>query len=295
MTAAADQGFASRRSFIAAAGAAMVAGCATTSDNIKLYQAGSREPAIIFVHGLSCAGEDWKAQMDGLGSKYRCIAPDLPGHGSSPMAPGANSIAGLAAVINNVKKQSGARKVILVGHSMGGRVVLESYRTSPENIVGVSFVDSSIFSGSMDELTNRMRGQFTNPGYERLMRGFADEWFVGDRDADMKARLAARAQKLDKQLGQDLLLDIIRWDLTHGRDVMGRIAVPVQVIQSSSFNSQFKRVSMEDGMKTPFMDLAEKSTRNADVRIVKGVGHFPMLQAAATVNTMIDQFATRFA
>jgi pimeloyl-ACP methyl ester carboxylesterase len=52
---------------------------------------------------------------------------------------------------------------------------------------------------------------------------------------------------------------------------------------------------MEDGMKTPFMDLAEKSTRNADVRIVKGVGHFPMLQAAAAVNTMIDQFATRFA
>ena len=46
-------------------------------------RAGQGRPAVVLVHGLCCAGEDWDAQVAALGGRHETLTVDLRGHGRS--------------------------------------------------------------------------------------------------------------------------------------------------------------------------------------------------------------------
>jgi pimeloyl-ACP methyl ester carboxylesterase len=43
----------------------------------------------------------------------------------------------MAEAVNKVKEQIGSHRAILIGHSMGCRVIMEAFQQSPNNIVGL--------------------------------------------------------------------------------------------------------------------------------------------------------------
>src|SRR5262252_4614442 len=104
--------------------------------NINFRVTGTQSPSVIFVHGFTCALEDWDAQVKALSPKFRCAALDLPGHGASAK-PANVSIASMAAAVNQVKDRVGPGGKILVGHSMGCRVITEAYVRSRADVVGL--------------------------------------------------------------------------------------------------------------------------------------------------------------
>jgi pimeloyl-ACP methyl ester carboxylesterase len=285
----------SRRTFLAAAGGAVAMasmGPAYANERINMRTAGVQDPTLIFVHGFACSLDDWKAQVDGLSSKFKCVTLDLPGHGSSA-PPTQPTIAALAAAVNDAKRQSNARRVILIGHSMGVKVIREAYRQSNDDVAGLVFVDSSTYVGDMDVLIKRMRDQVNSVGYPAFSQRLFSEMFVDGSDMQLRDMLVARAQKLDPKLAEELLVDSIRWELTGGEAAMKQIAVPTLVLQSTYFNSEYKRVPLKEGVTTPFMELVPKVVPNTEVKTVIGVGHFPMIEAATVVNQYIHDFASR--
>ena len=114
--------------------------------------AGTGEPTLIFVHGYSCAMDDWDLQLDALSEDFRCVALNLPGHGGSAL-PGTASIEALAEAVNNVREQVGGGKIVLIGHSMGCQVVTEAYCQSPTDVAGLVFVDGGKFGGDLESVT----------------------------------------------------------------------------------------------------------------------------------------------
>ena len=66
--------------------------------------------------------------------------------------------------------------------------------------------------------------------------------------------------------------------------------MPVLVIQSSFLNAERVRVPLEPGQTTPWLDLVRAKVPAAKIEIVSGVGHFPQMEAADTVNTLIEDF-----
>lgn len=107
-------------------------------------EGGLGDPLAILLHGLSGTGAVWRDFAAILDRQWpgRWIAPDFPGHGSSPhrvrygMANYANDIAAFA---------EDASQVIVVGHSMGGlcAMVLASgwFGFQPQAVIsiGVAF------------------------------------------------------------------------------------------------------------------------------------------------------------
>ena len=87
----------------------------------------------------------------------------------------------------------------------------------------------------------------------------------------------------------------LRRDLTKGRDVVRHITVPALVLQSRYINADLKRVPMQAGMTTPWMDAIAGSVANSEAKIVPGSGHFAMIEGAQTVNGEIAKFAARLA
>ncbi len=285
----------SRRRFIAAsAGALAMASMqpALAEEKLNVLEKGKGQTAILFVHGLACGADDWSAQFEALSSKYRCIAPDLPGHGSSP-SPLQSSIAGLATSVNKVRRDLGVRKVVLVGHSMGARVIREAYRQAPVGVAGLIFVDSALSGGELDQSITKMQNQIKKVGLEPLVRDLFAQMFLPGTDPQLSQRIIERATKLEARAAADLFDDIIRWDLTFGKTDLPDVAVPALAIQSSYYNDQFKRVPLQEGVVTPFMKLVREQMPRAEIKLVSGVGHFPHIQAADQTNKYIADFDSR--
>jgi pimeloyl-ACP methyl ester carboxylesterase len=100
---------------------------------------------VLLLHGWTCDSHDWSWQLPVLESRYRVVAVDLRGHGSSEvMPPGAYAPADYVADIESliVTKHPGQR-FVLVGHSMGGQIAARLAAIRPDLIRGVVSVAGS--------------------------------------------------------------------------------------------------------------------------------------------------------
>ena len=292
----------SRRTFILAAAAGAVAARGTLSrahaqpaaGAINFRVTGTQSPSLIFVHGFACALEDWDAQVKALSPKFRCAALDLPGHGASAK-PAHGSIASMAAAVNQVKEGVGRGGKILIGHSMGCRVITEAYLQSRADVAGLVFVDGSMVGGDPEAGVNRAKER-ARAGIDLLTQSmFNDNMFLEGSDPAVRERLLARAKKVAPLLREELFVDMVRWDLTQGREALKQITIPVLVLQSTYFNSELKRVPLQPGMTTPWMDAIAASVPKSRAKVVPNAGHFTMIDAARMVSEEIGKFAAAVA
>lgn len=103
--------------------------------------------AVFLLHGVGGNHTAWADTIPAVASAgYRCIAWDMPGYGSSPLvAP--YSMANLAAALLALIKQVNAKKVVLLGHSMGGMVAQQAAAMQPAAIDGlILFATSPAFA-----------------------------------------------------------------------------------------------------------------------------------------------------
>ncbi len=82
-------------------------------------------PAVIFIHGGGLDHTVWALQTRYFAHRGRAVlAPDLPGHGRSD-GPALTSIEALADWVVELMDAAGLEQAALVGHSMGGLIVLD--------------------------------------------------------------------------------------------------------------------------------------------------------------------------
>jgi pimeloyl-ACP methyl ester carboxylesterase len=91
---------------------------------------------IIFIHGLGSDCDEWFEIRERLiASGHRVIDWDLPGLGeSTPPADGDWSMERVAGDLNAVVAEAGDRPVVLLGHSLGGMILLTFCRLFPETL-----------------------------------------------------------------------------------------------------------------------------------------------------------------
>src|SRR5829696_3562707 len=90
-------------------------------------------PAVLFLHGFMGSSADWKDAVAALGDRAFCIAPDLPGHGTSlGLTSEAYTIEGSARAVINTLDQLEVEHPVVAGYSMGGRLALYVALRHPE-------------------------------------------------------------------------------------------------------------------------------------------------------------------
>jgi len=101
----------------------------TSCGEVSLWDSQGKGPIAFFVHGNSLCKEIFKKQFEdtSLTNKLRLMALDLPGHGSSEKAIDPQktySLEGYAQVVIEVLEKLEIKNATLIGHSMGGHVVI---------------------------------------------------------------------------------------------------------------------------------------------------------------------------
>jgi pimeloyl-ACP methyl ester carboxylesterase len=104
----------------------------------------SKNPVTILVHGLDSSSKTWETTMPHLDGPS--VAVDQRGSGYSPLGnPDNFSQSALVEDLHQViTANSNDEKVVLIGHSLGGRVVLSYAATYPDKIAALVIEDMDI-------------------------------------------------------------------------------------------------------------------------------------------------------
>jgi pimeloyl-ACP methyl ester carboxylesterase len=243
------------------------------------------------VHGFLCSHEDWKFQLKELQKSHEVIACDLRGHGATPGRPHEVSIehfgGDVAALLNNLELS----KPILIGHSMGCRVVLEANRLMPEYIGGIVLVDGSRFgTGDPAAAEAAAQAQIAQTGYTAWATELFRQMFLQSTPAT--ERLVQRAIRQSAEIGGALWPRSARWDAGTLEPALAAVRAPVLVIQTTMRDPKTgKRGPMRPGQTSPWLDLLGSKLLHCKIEIIPGAGHFPQIEAPDRVNALIRAFA----
>lgn len=100
------------------------------------------DTTLLFVHGWCLNKSYWDDQVAYFKKRYRVVAIDLPGFGKSGKNRNEWNTAAFGVDVDTVISQLKLKNVILVGHSMGGDIVLQAAKMQPKKVIALVGVDN---------------------------------------------------------------------------------------------------------------------------------------------------------
>lgn len=93
---------------------------------------------ILILHGWGISGEKY-ARLGELFKKagYRVFSPDFPGFGKEPLPKDAMNVDDYVGFIYDFLKKKKEKKVIIIGHSFGGRIAIKFTQKFPSLVKGL--------------------------------------------------------------------------------------------------------------------------------------------------------------
>ncbi|MGW6688671.1 alpha/beta fold hydrolase [Streptomyces sp. NPDC054961] len=103
---------------------------------------GGKGPAVVMLHGLAGHAGEWDATARNLSDRYRVIAVDQRGHGTSERYPHDRSRAAYVADVVAVLDQLELRRPVLVGQSLGGHTAMLTAAAHPDLVRALVLVEA---------------------------------------------------------------------------------------------------------------------------------------------------------
>jgi lipase len=210
--------------------------------NVRRAHVGTDRETVVLLHGSASSGALWRHTKGELQSRYRCIAPDLIGYGSSAAWPQQTAF-GLDAELRAIEPllQCCADTFHLVGYSYGGVLALHLALANPPRVRSLTLIEPVFFAvlKYADDWTSyfqfcRVRDEFISAlardKRELAMRRFVDFW-MGD---DAWTRLPADARASMLKVADKIALD---WQASFaadpGRARLSALAVRTLLVRGS--------------------------------------------------------------
>ena len=212
--------------------ASIVVDSVTSVDSLMIYYdvRGIGDKALVFVHGWSCDRSYWDAQTDEFAKIYRVVTIDLGGHGQSGLERETWSMAAFGADVAAVVSALDLSNVTLVGHSMGGSVIIEAARLLPDRVVALVGVDNfHNFSQSFTEV--QIKG-FTAPfaaDFANTTNVFVRSMFPEDADSALVEQVAKDMALARPEVAVSALGEFLGYDY---RSALNEMRLPIRVIGS---------------------------------------------------------------
>jgi pimeloyl-ACP methyl ester carboxylesterase len=109
---------------------------------LRLLQSGRGSRPCLMIHGFGDGSYIWNEFLPTIASHYEAFALDLRGHGDSEWDPEAryDAQAHVTDVVHAIRVL-GLRRLVLIGHSMGGEIAMRVAMECGKRIVGLVIVD----------------------------------------------------------------------------------------------------------------------------------------------------------
>ena len=225
------------------------------------------------LHGLVDTLDVWKRLAPALEARGRVTRIDQRGHGQSEAPPGPYSRADLAADVLRVMDVEGIEQTILVGHSMGGIVAMETALAYPERIAGLVLI------GTTSECREKVAGW-----YERIA-------LAGEQHGGAGLARAIYGENSTKQISGDAqgIAHVTRMLKSLYSDTL---TPKLGEIQCPALMTVGEKDPM--GPKASEIVYAAMPTGRAEILRVPDKGHWLQLEAVEPVVAALDAWLDKF-
>jgi pimeloyl-ACP methyl ester carboxylesterase len=246
-------------------------------------------PLIVFGHGLLDSKEMFRAQIDALKDRYRCVSVDWPGHAGSGYKPDGFSFYDMADDSAALLEHLGAERAVFAGLSQGGMVFMRLALGRPELLAGLILLDTSAGPEDPERL----------PGYEQMATAIRTGDEQTRRQVGQAAQqilygpkwLAANPQRaeheLELMLSHDLEGQYLAERAVFDRDDvlprLGEIETPTLIICGE-----------DDGATTPERSREmQAAIGGSELVMIPDAGHHSAIEQPAAVTAAIEGFLER--
>lgn len=102
-----------------------------------------KAPVVAFVHGLAASKEAWTATGQAIGARFGVLRYDLRGHGDSDPVDAPCGRSHLAGDLIALMDRLAVSRAVLVGHSAGGVVAMQTAVDFPARVSGLVLVGTA--------------------------------------------------------------------------------------------------------------------------------------------------------
>ncbi|MEO9967882.1 MAG: alpha/beta hydrolase [Reichenbachiella sp.] len=252
-----------------------IAGELSTQHSLISYTScGQGDLVVLLVHGWNIDQSYWSAQQSEFCNQYRVITMDLPGFGSSQNKPGQFSISSYARDVNDLIAHLDLERVVLVGHSMGGRVILEAAQNN-DKVVALIGVDN--YKEIRQELTPELKieidgfMEMLEVDFEGTSSAYADQYLIyPEADSTVRERIVSDYRNADPKSSMAAIEAYLNY--THVEaDRLSQLDLPLYLISSNMFPMDIEGL-VQTGL-------------NFKIYNMDSTGHFPMVEQSENFNT----------
>ncbi len=246
-------------------------GTTPSADGVPIHyvSTGTGDAAVVLVHCWGCNLHYWDGAVRALAPRYHVVALDLAGHGQSGKNRKDWTITAFGEDVRAVVGALGLKRVILVGHSMGGPVILEAANLMPDRVVGLVPVDTlhdvdrDMPDEKKQQMFARMRQDFPGTTTELV-----HHLFPKDADPKIVDRVVFDGTHADPTVGIPALESLFAY---RAGPALERIKVPIVAINADLVPTN--------------LDVERRHAPQFEAVIMKGVGHWLMLERPDEFNT----------
>ena len=250
---------------------------------VMLYRAGPRDAdAVVLIHGLgNNAARDWSRVIPALAQSYAVYALDLPGFGQSDKGNHLYSPKNYVLAIEAVLAERVPRPFALIGHSMGGAIVLAYAAAYPRRVRRLIAVDAagvlqaSVYAEFLGRATAGRAVGMEMRWFDSLVRTIQDraERLPGRSELILE-NAEARRRLLRGEPTAIAGLALAEHDLSRA---LRSIAAPTLVIWGGNDKVAPLRTGQAVAGVIPGARLA----------VIPGAGHEPQLEAPQRFNAIV--------
>ena len=251
----------------------------TSADGVRIVYdvRGQSDVALVFVHCWACNRFFWRNQVDVFSSRYRVVTVDLAGHGQSGTNRQNWTILGLTQDIVAVANDLNLKKMILIGHSMGGRVCLQAASLMKGRVLGVVLVDI-MHDASQRETVAEAEADAAN--LRRDFKGyFRDLSALFSKNADPVVRHWVENQAMQADPGAMIALKL---------DVPN--VIPAELFAHAGVS--IRAINAMPPFSDPTNIEQNKKYADYDAVLIPGAGHFLQLERPDKFNQALEKWIT---
>ena len=238
---------------------------------------GMGDTAVFLLHGVGGGQAAWAHTAPVLAREgFRCIAWDAPGYGTSPLV-NPYTTGELAKALLALITQVGARRNVILGHSMGGMIAQEAIALDPTRIHGlILFATSPAFGkpgGDWQQqfLNSRFAPLDAGGGVAGLAPGLVKGMVGPNTDAGAIASAVALMSVVPESTYRAALSAIVSFNRL---DELQRISVPTLCLAGE----------LDTNAPPAVMHKMASRILNAAYQCLAGVGHLGNMESPAAFN-----------
>ena len=246
-----------------------------TPISYEIYGAG--EPTLVFVHGWSCDARYWRAQLPYFAKNHRVVMLDLAGHGHSGTTRSQYTMRAFGEDVRAVTESTGSRRVILIGHSMGGSVIAEAARLMPSRVIGLFGIDTLEnieYPMTREELKKMIAPLEKN--FRTGSRQFVEEMISPQTDPQLREWILSDMSAAPPAVALSAMNNMMSQYITgEAAKIFDEIRIPVITVNGDMWPVNY--------------EANRRHMLSFDAIVLKGADHFLMLNRPEQFNLALEK------